>query len=75
MSNTTNKPATQEDLQRAFNDLLGALTPEERRQLQANKSFAATLTDQRRAAILAHVDSPEAVERRRQMSDYIERSK
>lgn len=74
MSNTTNKPATDEDVRRAFTDFLNALSPEGRQRLNRDPAFNKQLADHRRAAILAHVESPEVMERRRQMSDIIANS-
>ena len=65
---------TDEDVRRAFADFLGALTPEDRQRLQQNSGFAKTLMGQRQATITRYIDSPEVIERRRQMSDFIARS-
>lgn len=71
---TSNKGATAEDVQRAFREFVAALSPEERQRLNRDPAFNKQLADHRRAAILAHVESPEVAERRRQMSDIIANS-
>lgn len=69
MSNTTTP--TQEDLRRALKDLISTLTPEDRLRLSKDKSFVKQLDESRRAAIHAYVESPEVLERRKQMRDII----
>ena len=69
MANMNETPATQEDVRRAFQDLISVLSPEERLKMQQNKSFVRQLDTSRRAALLAHIETPEVLERRRQMQD------
>jgi hypothetical protein len=64
------KPVTQDDVRRAFNDLITVLTPEDRHRLRHDPAFKTALMSSRTAAILAHVESPEVLERRRQMQDH-----
>lgn len=66
--------ATAADVRRAFDDFLSALSPEERQRLNRAPTFNKMLAEQRRAAILQHVESPEVREWRRQMLDTIRNS-
>lgn len=68
------KGATAEDVRRAFDEFLTALSPEERQRLNRAPTFDKMLTEQRRAAILAHVESPEVREWRRVMVDTVKNS-
>lgn len=60
-------PTQNDDLQRAFADLLTSLTPADRATVTTDIRQRAA--QRRRDAILAHIESPEVLERRRQMMD------
>lgn len=60
-------PTQNDDLQRAFTDLLTSLTPAARATVTTDIRQRAA--QRRRDAILAYIESPEVLERRRQMID------
>lgn len=57
-------PTQNDDLQRAFTDLLTSLTPADRATVTTDIRQRAA--QRRRDAILAHIESPEVKERRQQ---------
>lgn len=65
--------STPNELEKAFTALMAALSPADRSTVTTDIRQRAA--QRRREAILQHIESPEALERRRQMSDFIERSR
>lgn len=67
MSTTTKPGATAEDVRKAFADLLSSLDPESRAKIRRDNRLTKLMDDGRRASIHRWVESPEALERRRQV--------